>query len=170
MNVTNASVPDFHISNFDEARRLFNQGRVSQALGAFIRASEQYPEWPQAQHNVASCLRILGRKQEAITAYRKVLVMNPRFIASMNDLAIVLKEVGQVNEALELRKEVTIYTTKGREYAFYNHAALLAEAGRTDEAIENYRAVLLENFGCGSRTYQCALYACPQFVETEEGG
>ncbi len=139
--------PLFQSTDFDEGMSLYKQGRVSQALTRFMTAASQQPDWPQAQHNVANCLRALGRNKEAISAYRKVLLINPRFAASLNDLAVALDKAGELDEALALREKVVEYTVKGREYAYLNYGNSLARSGRVEEAIESYRASIAINPG-----------------------
>ncbi|MGH9203720.1 MAG: tetratricopeptide repeat protein, partial [Vicinamibacterales bacterium] len=76
---------------------LYTEGRVSEAMEHYRRASELDPGNPDAHHHMATALRSLGRLLEATAHYRQVLRLDP-------DREHVKKELADVERQLDLRR------------------------------------------------------------------
>lgn len=66
------------------------------------KALEIEPEFLEAQHNLANCLRLQGRYNEAIQAYRACLVLSPGLPSALRFLGRCLADTNQTEEAISV--------------------------------------------------------------------
>ena len=127
---------------------LTEAGRHEEALEAFRQAAALRPRDPLLQRNLGDGLQHLGRTREARAAYTEgarlateALAVNPKSAESHGALAICLAKLGEFDKALK-QVELAAALAPNAPEPFHRRAAVLALAGRRDEAIAALRAGL----------------------------
>ena len=127
---------------------LNDAGRHEEALEAFRQAAALRPRDPLLQRNLGDGLQHLGRTREARAAYTEgarlateALAVNPKSAESHGALAICLAKLGEFDKALK-QVELAAALAPNAPEPFHRRAAVLALAGRRDEAIAALRAGL----------------------------
>jgi tetratricopeptide (TPR) repeat protein/TolB-like protein len=127
---------------------LTEAGRHEEALDAFRQAAALRPRDPLLQRNLGDGLQHLGRTREARAAYTEgarlateALAVNPKSAESHGALAICLAKLGEFDKALK-QVELAAALAPNAPGPFHRRAAVLALAGRRDEAIAALRAGL----------------------------
>jgi len=115
--------------------RLYEEsGALSEARDTYARAARLEPRNYQALHRYGYlCLR-LRDFDTAYKAFAKVVTFAPGFATGWSDFAIAAREIGHTNEALHNSThalELSPHSSK----ILYDHACILAGAGRPDEAL-----------------------------------
>jgi Tfp pilus assembly protein PilF/peroxiredoxin len=77
-------------------------GQAVVAKGAFERALELQPDYPEASNTLGALLAQSGDASGAITRLRAALRMKPDYADAMNNLGYTLFQAGQDGEALDL--------------------------------------------------------------------
>jgi serine/threonine-protein kinase len=120
------------------------QGRLPEAALAHRTAVRLDPASAAAHHHLGLALSQLGRVKEAVVAHRNAARLRPNSARFHYNLALVLERAGRVAEAAEadaraLRADGD-RLSQG-EAAVHKHLGRCLRAlGRTDEAVESYRA------------------------------
>jgi tetratricopeptide (TPR) repeat protein len=105
------------------------------ALGAYRRAIELYPEYEDPRVNLSMLLHDAGRDEEAIEQCRAILAYDPESVAAHTNLGQIFYFEGKLDESLaEYRAVLKI---DGENVgAMASAAAILAQQGQVDEAID----------------------------------
>jgi type II protein arginine methyltransferase len=123
-------------------------GRNEEALAAFQQALALRPRDPLMQRNIGDILVRLGRIREARAAYsegvrvaREAVAVNQKNPEAHGALALCLAKTGELDEALKHVETATALAPNAHQ-SYYRRAAILALAGRRDEALAALRAAL----------------------------
>ncbi|MDX2427466.1 MAG: tetratricopeptide repeat protein [Xanthomonadales bacterium] len=121
--------------------KLFNQGRLSEALTQGKALSGSYPGDPTV-HNIMGVINArIGQAELALACYDRALAIKPDFAEVHNNRGNVLNRLGQNAEAIaSFRKALQIKP----EYAeaHNNLGVALYDAGELDQATASYREAL----------------------------
>lgn len=113
-------------------------GRRTEALADFRRATAFDPSNTTAHRLLASTFAALGRTDEAISAYRQALEVDPGFVDARNDLAKLYMTSGRWAEAeLEFRR--VIATDAGATGAVASLGYIAMSTERLDEAEAHFQ-------------------------------
>lgn len=136
---------------------LAENGRRSQADAAFDRALALSPANPVILRNYGvslarhgNALRGQGEWEAAEPVLRRALSMSPAQPAAWTDLGVVLRELGRLDDALAaFRKAAELARAKGLDEPSLQDAinGVLADAGRTTEALAGARALVARHPG-----------------------
>jgi protein O-mannosyl-transferase len=129
--------PRSHVAHHGLAVRLFEEGRLEEAVPYYREALKLHPEYPEAQYGLGLALLHLGRPREAIEPLRVVVRLKPDAERIRNNLGVALFSAGQVEEAIEVFEEVLERNPKMWE-AHDNLGRALLQAGRDDEARKHF--------------------------------
>ena len=122
------------------------QGRSDEAVALIQRAVASAPGYADAYNNLGNVLKELGRLTEAADAYRRVLSMSPDHADACNNLGVVLKNARRPLEA-EAAFRRSIQIDAKNPGARRNLANLLRRSGKLEDALEQYRLLLVEEPG-----------------------
>ncbi len=75
-------------------------GRLDEALAAYDRTVEAFPEKVDARTGRAETLRAMGRLDEALAAYDRTVEAFPENAVARNGRAETLRAMGRLDEAL----------------------------------------------------------------------
>jgi tetratricopeptide (TPR) repeat protein len=122
--------------------RFYIQGRylsmnpetVNEAIEAYGRAVEMFPDHLAARHNLAQQLMQLERYDEAIPHYEALRSLGHRFAPSYGQLANAYGIRGDFGKAIEVL-EGFVAKNPGNAQGHVNLGEALARAGRYDEAV-----------------------------------
>ena len=110
------------------------EGRATAAAEGYRRLTERSPGYAPAWRNLPVALHQAGRVPEALAAAREAVARFPRDVEARVTLATILRGLGNREEAL-----ATLAPVQGDARAALRTALLLAELGRTQEALEAVR-------------------------------
>jgi Flp pilus assembly protein TadD len=79
------------LASYDQAIRLFQQGRLQEAVHSLEQAIRFRPDFADAHCNLANILSYQGRLDEAVVSYRRALELVPHFTIAHSNLGNVLK-------------------------------------------------------------------------------
>jgi Flp pilus assembly protein TadD len=116
---------------------LGHAGRHEEAMGAYRRALELRPDYPEAQNNLGISLARLGQPQAAERAFRDALALRPDYPDALMNLGDVLQTLGRLPEAV-VSYERGLSLNPAAPRAAYGQA--LRRLGRTAAALAAYRA------------------------------
>jgi tetratricopeptide (TPR) repeat protein len=120
---------------------LDRKGEAQRALDAFDRAIARKPDDWRYHMNRGNALLRLGRAADAAESYRKACDLRPEWGFARSRVCFALRLVGRYREALEVIEE-------GRELdpfdprIHYEHAVVLGDRGRTEEALRAARTAV----------------------------
>jgi tetratricopeptide (TPR) repeat protein len=80
---------------FDEALNLEAEGKTQQAIQAYMKSVEHWPDNGQAQYNLGIALATTGKLEQAFRAWKRAIWMEPRFrieLANAFDIEDDLRE------------------------------------------------------------------------------
>ena len=121
--------------------KLFNQGRLPEALTEGKALSGRYPRDPTV-HNIMGVINArVGQAEVALACYERALAIKPDFAEVHNNRGNLLNRLGQNAEAIaSFRKALQIKP----EYAeaHNNLGVALYDAGELDQATASYREAL----------------------------
>ncbi|WP_321905245.1 sulfotransferase [Paraburkholderia tropica] len=112
------------------------------ALRALDMLAAFAPRHPGALIARAKVLRQFERHDEALVAAREALALAPQHADAHYTLALVLQSLGQTAPALDAYARAAALPGAQREQALLGRAALLNEAGRTDDALAAWEQTL----------------------------
>jgi Tfp pilus assembly protein PilF len=109
------------VDSAEKARAYYERGvslsgekRFKEALSAFKKAVDLYPDYGDAYYNMGIAYHELDRADEAIDAYRKAIDIDPEDVTARNNLGNVFMRQGQMSAAIrELEQAVKIDPTYG---------------------------------------------------------
>jgi tetratricopeptide (TPR) repeat protein/DNA-binding winged helix-turn-helix (wHTH) protein/TolB-like protein len=140
--------PNFGLAIVHLGNTYFHQGRYAEAIeqyGRFIERTPTQIERARAWGRIAWVYMKKGDRARAEDAARREMQLEPT--ALFNSVMLALDR-GDFNHADELlkRSQKFVYTSRGartsRRYPAYFRGVVALRSGRTDEAIESFRAVL----------------------------
>ena len=117
--------------------KLFQAGKVPEAIEQYEQALGLYPDYAKAHLNLGIALGQTGRVQEEIEQYQQALRINPDYAKAHRNLGIALEQRGRVQEAIEQYQQALRINPDDAE-VHNNLGATLAQAGRGTEAIEHF--------------------------------
>lgn len=130
--------------NFDAllglARLEDREGNLQEALKVYQQAVNLHPQDARALNDLALCHARCGELQRSYQLLDQAVRMNPEKQLYRNNIAKVLIEMNQVDQAVGHLSAVSEPAV-----ARYNMAVLLAERGRTAEAVPFLHQALAEN-------------------------
>ena len=123
-------------SVFEFGHRLFRPERIPNlaAAGAYDKAIELQPIFPEAHNNLGNAYRALERTSDALACYQHAVTQKEGYAEAYNNMASALKEGGDA-EAAEHAYRKAINLKPNYIEAHKNLALLLLYADRTEEAL-----------------------------------
>jgi tetratricopeptide (TPR) repeat protein/4-amino-4-deoxy-L-arabinose transferase-like glycosyltransferase len=120
------------------------QGRTDEALADYKHAVELNPKLAQAWTNIGAIDRKLGRPEEALDALQQALAVDDSVGLAHYHMALVLLKAGRTDNVEEHLAKAAKWDKEEvhRLWARSMLADLLADRGRTVEAIVVYRQIL----------------------------
>ena len=119
--------------------RLFEQGKLDEALKQFELAVEKQPDYLEGHVSIAVILIEKGQWEAAIPRLEKALALDPRCWFAHANLGIIRQQQGRFAEALEhFQKAVDIMPNNLN--ARLNLGRALADQGRFQEALIHFQA------------------------------
>jgi superkiller protein 3 len=99
---------------YEQGISLSQEERYEEALSAFKKAVDSYPDYGDAYYNMGIVYHELDRDEQAIEAYQKAIDINPRDVTARNNLGNVYIRREQLSAAIGvLEQAVTIDSTYG---------------------------------------------------------
>lgn len=111
-----------------------SQGRFIEAIAAFQRAIELYPNYENAYNNLGIAYASLGDFSAAVDAFQSAIEINPRNWETHNNLGSAFGSLGQFPEAADAFQEA-IFLNPNIPDCHYNFALALLNQGKISEAI-----------------------------------
>jgi FkbM family methyltransferase len=116
------------------AIRLYETGKVAEALAAFERAMEAAPNDPDIRIGLGACLRKLDRLRDAEAAYGGALALAPNRSAAWGNLGNVLKDMDKDDAAIAAHARALALEPENPRL-MHNMGIALAHANRHAEAV-----------------------------------
>lgn len=124
--------------------KFLNEGKLDQAVAAYRRSLELYPEGEDVLYNLGIILARQGKTAEAIASYEKALEIAPDYAEAHNNLGNLLAREGRVDEAIKHFQEA-ILVNPDHAPSYNNLGTALGRQKRNFEAIDNFtKAVALD--------------------------
>ena len=124
-----------------DADRLFDDGRIDDAIAAYRQLLAAMPAYARAWNNFGLCLRLAGRPDEAEEAFRAALSHSPTLVPAWINLASAQEEARRYDEALTSLDRALALDPGSRD-ALNNAGQLLASLGRYAEAEQRFRVAI----------------------------
>jgi tetratricopeptide (TPR) repeat protein len=125
----------------DNAYKLSEKGRRSEAIAEWRRALELNPGDAKTHNNLGRALAEQGNLDEAIAHWRKALEANPNYAEAHNNLGAALIRRGKLDEAIAHFQKVL--ETGGQYAEVHNNLGwALEQKGKTDKAIAEWRKAI----------------------------
>src|SRR5208282_4232702 len=112
-------------------------GQLGEALAAYDRAVEDFPQNAVARNGRAETLRVLGRFEEALAAYDRTVEDFPQNVVARSGRAETLRALGRFEEALTAYDR-TVEDFPQDVVARSGRAETLRALGRFEEALAAY--------------------------------
>ena len=116
-------------------------GALAEAIPHYQEAIRLFPDYRDANYNLAWVRQRLGDHQAAIAGFRETLRIDPAYLTARQSLAAALAADDQLPASLEEMRRV-LAAAPGDAVWHANTGAVLARLGRNDEAIAEYEAAL----------------------------
>jgi Flp pilus assembly protein TadD len=130
-------------------------GDYKGAERAYRRGLEIAPEDAELRNALGWTLFQDGRPAEAVAEYRRALAANPNHVKSHNNAALALVELGHLEEAASHFEASLALEPKAEIYS--DHGFILAQLGRSGEALADYRKALELDPNCASAHFNLAV-------------
>jgi len=124
-----------------EADRLFDDGRIDDAIAAYRQLLAAMPAYARAWNNYGLCLRVAGRPAEAEEAFSAAVSHAPSLVPAWINLASAQEDARRHDQALASLDRALALEPGSRD-ALNNAGQLLASLGRYAEAERRYRAAI----------------------------
>jgi tetratricopeptide (TPR) repeat protein len=132
--------PDAWLAHNNLAVELNRAGRTQDAIEQFRVAIERVPETPELYNGLGMVLASAGRWPEAVQQYQEALRHKPNYGEAHSYLGMALVKIGQLDEGTKHLAQALRITPDAR--AYNNMGAALAEQGKYEEAIAQYKKAL----------------------------
>jgi len=134
LQVASAKIADKH---FETGLIHHKDGMLDEAINAYKKAIEQFPNFAEAYNNIGIALKEQGKLKEALEAYSKTLNIKPNYAEAYNNIGVALNAQGKREEAIEAYNKATAIKPDYAE-AYYNIGNTFKEQGKLEDAIEAY--------------------------------
>ena len=159
--------PDHAIGHANLGLALKLQGKLEEAIAEFRAAIRINPHDADAHFHLGDALNGQGKLEEAIAEFRAAIRFDPRDAEAHNQLKIALEKWGERNEAIaeyrpaiKTRSPASAFAAIGATLlrclgfgkrrgqqpadadAHYNRGITLAEQGKLDEAVAEFRSAI----------------------------
>ena len=132
-------------ASVEQAKELFNQGKVKESIKVLTELLKSEPQNPQLHYFLGVGYQNMGNVEEAIRYYSKALELKPKYVSALDNLGIVYIKKNQFDLAEKyLTESITEKPTKN-PISHYNLALVYAFTGRQDQFAVEY-AFLKANF------------------------
>jgi tetratricopeptide (TPR) repeat protein len=139
-----SQVPNYPILYNELGNHYFREGEYEQALAAFRRAIEVYPDDLNALNDIGTVYQRRGQLTEALDAYQEVLRRDPHHFHANANSGVVLQEQGQYDAAIP-HFEAALRAEPQSGDMHYRLNLALEALGRHDEAQQHLqRAMALQ--------------------------
>ncbi|MDH7513087.1 MAG: tetratricopeptide repeat protein [Clostridiales bacterium] len=112
----------------------FNAGNYQEAIDAFLKAAERFPENVEPFYNLGISYLRNGNPESAISPMEKVIKMKPDTVEAYFALGECYFNLGQSEKALEAFSKATNFDPHNAK-AYYNLGILYYKYDKTDEAL-----------------------------------
>ena len=116
-------------------------GDHSAAEASYRQALQRKRDFPLAQYNLATLLKLLGRTDEAVAIYVQVLQAKPDFVEAHYNLALIHQEQRRWDDASSGYQR-TLQLRSSHAEAWNNLGLVLKEQGTLQEAAECHRRAI----------------------------
>lgn len=123
---------------------LLKDGNFNDAIKNYYKAIDIFPEFKQANFNLAKVLSIQNRQEEAKRYLNKAIKIDPSFGEAYHNLGSIFMMEGNDKKAAELFYQAIRINPK-LEPAFYNLGIITANHGKIDESIHLLSIAVLLN-------------------------
>lgn len=124
-----------------QADRLFDDGRIDDAIAAYRRLLASVPAYARAWNNLGLCLRLADRAAEAELAFRTAVSHSPGLVQAWVNLATCQEEARRFDDAFASLGRA-LQVDPGSRDALNNTGQLLASLGRYREAEQRFRSAI----------------------------
>ncbi len=114
--------------------KLFGEGRIDEAIGAFRAVVEIRPDHAESFSNLGAALRRQGDGEGAVSALRRALELDPELASAHFNLGNALAQRGETAEAITAYR-AAIASQPDSAGAYNNLANLLSGLERFDDAL-----------------------------------
>lgn len=117
------------------------QGKLAEAIDAYLQAISIQPDLVEARAYLASLYSQVGHLPEAIEHYRQALIQRPDLAVLHFNLGNALSKQGDIAGAVYSYQQATNHDPRYTK-AFYNLGIALERQGQTESAIAAYKQVI----------------------------
>jgi Flp pilus assembly protein TadD len=145
-----AKAPDLPEARERLARSLTEKGRFAEAAGEMRAAAELAPENPEIRNELGSVLARAGATEESLAAFSRAIELRPGYAPAIANRGAAFFGLGRPEDAARDFEAALALPAAARQgmdtSALRNNLGIaLARAGRSAEAVEQFRAALAEN-------------------------
>jgi len=137
---------------FNEAKRLFEKGRIWEAIPKLKEAIKIHPDYADYHNLLGLCYYTAGLFKDAIKSYERALKINPDYIEANINMAIVLNDLGEFEKSSKYYEKAALLEkgTGGIPQTIRNNLAntykklgeIYFEIGEYDRALEEFKKAL----------------------------
>lgn len=122
-------------------KALVKEGRLDEAAVHFQKALDIYPDYAEANANLADVLCLQGAWRDAVDHYQTALRSQPNYAMAHNNLGIALAVIGNTDEAIDQFREALRINANYAD-AHANLARCLVQVGRREDAVRELTQAL----------------------------
>lgn len=126
---------------YNEAIRLYEKKKYTQALEKNQVANKKAPQNAEILNNIGNCQFKLGRIEDALVSWQNALKISPRSGKICNNLGIAFYQLDKNKEAIEYYKKAILFEPDFSD-PYYNLASVYGFSGHFEDAVVNYRKFL----------------------------
>jgi protein O-mannosyl-transferase len=126
-----------YVAHYGLGEVLRDQGRLDEAVPAYLGAIDSAPKDAKAYGGLADVLLRQGRNDDAVTLYREAVRLNPNAVEQRISLGIALIRAGKAGDSIAQLLE-TVKISPNSAVAHYNLGRAYAETGQTKEAAAQF--------------------------------
>jgi Tfp pilus assembly protein PilF len=115
-------------------KALVKERRLDEAAAHFQKALDIYPDYAEANANLADVLCLQGQWRDAVDHYQMALRSQPKYAMAHNNLGIALAVIGNTDEAIDQFREALRINANYAD-AHANLARCLVQIGRREDAV-----------------------------------
>lgn len=139
-----ASQPDRFFAFFHEAKKLFSENRLPEAVTAFQAALSEKPDDERVFHHLGVLYRKTGQLEKAIVHYQEALFRNPDHPEFLNNLAALKIDVGDHAAARPLLEKSLSLNPNSLD-ALYNMGLVRQKSGDMEGAQDLFERLIQKN-------------------------
>ncbi len=126
---------------FDVGCRLYDEGRVQEAIEAYRMSLMNEPRAPETQFHLAECLYRLNNTRGALERYYMTVEQDHEYVEAWTQIGCLHRELGEPQSAL-VAFEIALDVHAEYPDAHFHKAETLAELGRPAEAVPHWTEYL----------------------------